>query len=136
MILAIAGVVCAIVDHFNEVTWYRQGAYWLDFADASDDNPNINGLFTFFNSLITFQNIVPISLYISIEFVRTVQALFIYWDDDIKYDKTKTRTMARSWNLSDECVLPAPFSHLSDPTLTFCPTVSRLQPRPDRVHLL
>lgn len=102
MILALAGVVCAIVDHFNEVTWYRQNSYWTLFADKSDDNPNINGLFTFFNSLITFQNIVPISLYISIEFVRTIQAAFIYFDDDIKYDKTGTRTMARSWNLSDE----------------------------------
>jgi hypothetical protein len=136
MILGVAGVVCAIVDHFNEVTWYRQGAYWLLYADKSDDNPNINGLFTFFNSLITFQNIVPISLYISIEFVRTVQALFIYWDDDIKYAKTKTRTMARSWNLSDECVprpLVAPVAHAPDSSLP--PSPRGRQPRPDRVHL-
>jgi magnesium-transporting ATPase (P-type) len=43
-------------------------------------------------------------LYISIEFVRTAQAAFIYWDHTIKYVKNgvTTRTTARSWNLSDD----------------------------------
>ena len=103
-ILGLITMVCAIVDHFNEVTWYRQQAYWELYADGSGDNPNINGLVTFANAFITFQNIVPISLYISIEFVRTAQAAFIYWDHAIKYVRNgvTTRTMARSWNLSDD----------------------------------
>lgn len=49
-----------------------------------------------------FQNIVPISLYISIEFVRTAQALFIYFDKEMYYEKTDQATLARSWNLSDD----------------------------------
>lgn len=104
VLLAIVATVCAIVDHFNEVRWYSQDAYWLLYADTSGDNPDINGLVTFANAFITFQNIVPISLYISIEFVRTCQALFIYWDHAIKYVKNgvTTRTTARSWNLSDD----------------------------------
>ncbi|WVR04281.1 hypothetical protein IAU60_001281 [Kwoniella sp. DSM 27419] len=103
-LLAVIAMVCAIVDHFNEVEWYNQGAYWLLYADTPGDNPNINGLVTFANAFITFQNIVPISLYISIEFVRTVQAAYIYWDRAIKYTKNGvvTRTTARSWNLSDD----------------------------------
>lgn len=103
-ILGFIAMVCAIVDHFNEVRWYRENAYWMLYADTSGDNPNINGLVTFANAFITFQNIVPISLYISIEFVRTAQAAFIYWDHAIKYVKNgvTTRTMARSWNLSDD----------------------------------
>ena len=52
--------------------------------------------------LIAFQNIVPISLYISIEAVRTCQALFIYFDREIFYEKTGQATLARSWNLSDD----------------------------------
>lgn len=36
-------------------------------------------------SLIIFQNIIPISLYISIEFVKTFQAYFIWQDTDM-YD--------------------------------------------------
>src|ERR1700722_2951432 len=50
----------------------------------------------------SFQNIVPISLYISIEFVRTAQAAFIYFDKEICYEKTGQATVARSWNLSDD----------------------------------
>lgn len=45
---------------------------------------------------------MPISLYISIEFVRTCQAAFIYFDSDIYYEKTKQATKAKSWNLSDD----------------------------------
>lgn len=46
------------------------------------------------------QNIVPISLYISIEFTRLVQAGYIWGDDDMKGNGR--RTTARSWNLSDD----------------------------------
>lgn len=49
-----------------------------------------------------FQNIVPISLYISIEAVKTCQALFIYFDYDMFYKKTNQPTLARSYNLSDD----------------------------------
>lgn len=49
-----------------------------------------------------FQNVVPISLYISIEAVKTCQALFIYFDYDIFYKKTNQPTLARSYNLSDD----------------------------------
>lgn len=94
--------MCAIGDHFMEVYYYCHNAYWNVFADRSDDNPRINGLVAFANAMICFQNIVPISLYISIEFVRTVQAFYIWADDDIKYDPTNRRTIARSWNLSDD----------------------------------
>jgi phospholipid-translocating ATPase len=103
-VLGLIAMVCAIVDHFNEVTWTREGAYWTLYNDTSGDNPSINGLVTFANAFITFQNIVPISLYISIEFVRTAQAAFIYWDHAMKYVRNgvTTRTLARSWNLSDD----------------------------------
>lgn len=96
--------MCAIVDSALEVRNYPLGAYWLFRDNASDDNPKVNGLITFGNALITFQNIVPISLYISIEFVRLLQAYFIFADEDICYRSgdTKRQTIARSWNLSDD----------------------------------
>jgi P-type E1-E2 ATPase len=55
-----------------------------------------------FNYSFRFQNIVPISLYISVEFVRTCQAAFIYFDKDMWYEKTNQATLARTWNLSDD----------------------------------
>ena len=81
---------------------YPLGAPWLYGDNLSDDNPRINGLITAVFALITFQNIVPISLYISIEVVRTCQALFIYFDREMYYEKTDQPTLSRSWNLSDD----------------------------------
>ncbi|UZJ52902.1 hypothetical protein CBS101457_002222 [Exobasidium rhododendri] len=102
IILAIMATACAIADSLIEVHFFNLTAYWEYLAIFSDDNPHINGLVTFGNSLITFQNIVPISLYISIEVVRTIQAYLIFDDYDIYYEKTNRRTIARSWNLADD----------------------------------
>ena len=131
LILAVMAVVCAIVDSVLEHRLYPRGAPWLFDDNRSDDNPTINGLVTWAFALITyvggpfflsfvfsrsflfsssflsvrydrFQNIVPISLYISIEVVRTCQAAFIYFDKEIWYEKTDQPTLARSWNLSDD----------------------------------
>lgn len=103
-VLGLIAMVCAVVDHILEKRWVKRETYWTLWDDRPGDNPNVNGIITFLNALITFQNIIPISLYISIEFVRTVQALFIYWDHNMQYFKNghKIRTTARSWNLSDD----------------------------------
>ncbi|KAI1791768.1 hypothetical protein LXA43DRAFT_392905 [Ganoderma leucocontextum] len=102
MILAVMAIVCGIVDSVLEQRNYPLGAPWLYGDNQSDDNPKINGLITAVFALITFQNIVPISLYISIEVVRTCQALFIYFDREMFYEKTEQPTLARTWNLSDD----------------------------------
>lgn len=121
ILLAIMAIVCGIVDTVLEHRYYPSGALWLYNDNRSGDNPAINGLVTLVFALITyvydtlaihgtvqficvhrFQNIVPISLYISIEFVRTCQAAFIYFDREMVYEKTGQPTLARSWNLSDD----------------------------------
>ncbi|KAK0496771.1 phospholipid-translocating ATPase [Armillaria luteobubalina] len=94
LILACMAVACAIADSVLEHQKYPQGAPWLYGDTQHDDNPSINGLVTWAFALITFQNIVPISLYISIEFVRTCQAAFIYFDYEIWYPKTNQATLA------------------------------------------
>ncbi|KAJ7143107.1 phospholipid-translocating ATPase [Mycena crocata] len=102
ILLAMMAVACGIADSVLEKKMYPQGAPWLYGDNTGQDNPSFNGLVTWAFALITFQNIVPISLYISIEFVRTCQALFIYFDYEIYYPKTGQATLARSWNLSDD----------------------------------
>jgi phospholipid-translocating ATPase len=101
-ILALMSTVCAIADSSLEKFYYPKGAPWLYADDKPDNNPSINGLITWAFALITFQNIIPISLYISIEAVRTIQAAFIYFDSEIYYEKLDQPTLARSWNLSDD----------------------------------
>ncbi|KAH9832873.1 phospholipid-translocating P-type ATPase [Rhodofomes roseus] len=102
LILAVMAVVCGIVDAVLEQRYYPRGAPWLYADDQSDNNPHANGAITWAFALITFQNIIPISLYISIEAVRTIQALFIYFDHEMYYKPSDTPTLARSWNLSDD----------------------------------
>ncbi|KAI0071851.1 phospholipid-translocating P-type ATPase [Panus rudis PR-1116 ss-1] len=106
IILACMAVACGIADSLLEQHYFPLDAPWLYGDTQSDDNPRINGLVTWAFALITFQNIVPISLYISIEFVRTIQALWIYFDKEICYENPKNGsvqpTLARSWNLSDD----------------------------------
>ncbi|KAF9053140.1 phospholipid-translocating ATPase [Panaeolus papilionaceus] len=102
IILGIMATACGVADSLLEQHYYPTGALWLFNDNQSDDNPKINGVVTWAFSLLTFQIIVPISLYISIEFVKTCQAAFIYFDYDIYYAKTKQATLPRSWNLSDD----------------------------------
>ncbi|KAG6902242.1 hypothetical protein C0995_002614 [Termitomyces sp. Mi166 len=101
-ILGVLATVDAIADSLSEVKYFPLDAPWLYGDTQSDDNPRINGLVTWVYSLLTFQTIIPISLYISIEFVRTCQAAFIYFDGDIYYEKTGQATICRSWNLADD----------------------------------
>ncbi|CAH7683306.1 putative aminophspholipid translocase [Phakopsora pachyrhizi] len=99
-ILALMCVFNAIGTHFFEKYYYERNSYWSYGSDLSGDNPNVNGAIGFVFAMITYQNIVPISLYISIEFVRTVQAYYIWADDKLMVNGL--RTIARSWNLSDD----------------------------------
>ncbi|KAF9532881.1 phospholipid-translocating ATPase [Crepidotus variabilis] len=100
LLLLLMAVACGIVEAILEHRDSPEGAPWFYGDNRSGDNPSINGLVTFFFALITFQNIIPISLYISIEFVRTCQAAFIYFDSEMFYKGVPT--IARSWNLSDD----------------------------------
>jgi phospholipid-translocating ATPase len=85
----------AIGTRVSDQYYLERGSYWTLNANTS-----LNGLIGFAYAMITYQNIVPISLYISIEFVRTLQAYFIWADDEIT--DNDRRTLARSWNLSDD----------------------------------
>ena len=106
LLLFVMCTMCAIVEHYIELDKSPEGAPWLYGNNRSDDNPQINAVITFVNAALAFQNIVPISLYISIEFVRLIQAFFIWSDPFIVYISPATglkrRTIARSWNLSDD----------------------------------
>ncbi|CAG8477212.1 195_t:CDS:10 [Ambispora gerdemannii] len=70
----------------------------ISLLDNNEQPTALASLLTFCASLIIFQNIIPISLYISIEFVKTFQAFFIYNDLEM-FDED---SQASCWNLSDD----------------------------------
>ncbi|OJA07656.1 hypothetical protein AZE42_09081 [Rhizopogon vesiculosus] len=62
----------------------------------------LNALVTFVSCLIAFQNIVPVSLFISIEIVKTIQAYFIAQDLDMYYKPFNTACVPKNWGISDD----------------------------------
>ncbi|CAN6669942.1 phospholipid-transporting ATPase Dnf1p [Trichomonascus vanleenenianus] len=64
--------------------------------------PALNGLVTFWAAVILYQSLVPISLYISIEIVKTIQAFFIYSDCFMYYAPIDYPCTPKSWNISDD----------------------------------
>ncbi|EIN05442.1 phospholipid-translocating P-type ATPase [Punctularia strigosozonata HHB-11173 SS5] len=75
--------------------------FFEQHADATDSHV-VNALVTFVASLIAFQNIVPISLYISIEIVKTIQAYLISQDVDMYYEPFDTACVPKTWNICDD----------------------------------
>ncbi|KAF9263183.1 phospholipid-translocating P-type ATPase [Marasmius fiardii PR-910] len=90
--------ICAIVGYTQEREYVPLGAPWL----ISDKSISVNAAITFVYGLLTFQTLVPISLYLTFEVVRTVQSIFIYLDGDLYYAKKDMAAQARSWNLTDD----------------------------------
>ncbi|GAA5886239.1 hypothetical protein JCM6882_001576 [Rhodosporidiobolus microsporus] len=61
-----------------------------------------NAFITFGAALVLFQNIVPISLVITVELVKTIQAFFIYSDIDMYYEPLDHPCVPKTWNISDD----------------------------------
>lgn len=61
-----------------------------------------HGIISIFTSLILFQNLVPISLYITMDIVRSIQSYFIFSDREMYDEKLDCPCSPKSWNISDD----------------------------------
>ncbi|KAI5305541.1 hypothetical protein KEM56_004123 [Ascosphaera pollenicola] len=95
--------MCLISGIVQGVTWAkgRNTMNYFEFG-MNGGTPAVSGVVTFWAALILFQNLVPISLYITLEIVRTIQAIFIYSDTYMYYDKLEYPCTPKSWNISDD----------------------------------
>ncbi|RKO94826.1 hypothetical protein BDK51DRAFT_24179, partial [Blyttiomyces helicus] len=76
---------------------------WLDQTFLSTDDSWAQVAFNaFWLGLIAFQNVVPISLYLTVEIVKTLQAYFIFQDIKMYYEPLDQPCIPRSWNLADD----------------------------------
>ncbi|MCO5566464.1 hypothetical protein L7F22_020141 [Adiantum nelumboides] len=60
------------------------------------------GIFSFLSSLISFQIMIPISLYISMELVRLGQSYFMIRDVEMYHSETNTRLQCRALNINED----------------------------------
>ncbi|PGH11386.1 hypothetical protein AJ79_04887 [Helicocarpus griseus UAMH5409] len=96
-------LMCLLSGIVQGVTW-GEGDNSLDYFEFGSygGSPPVDGFVTFWAAVILYQNLVPISLYISLEIVRTAQAIFIHSDTFMFYDKLGYPCTPKSWNISDD----------------------------------
>uniref|UniRef100_A0A8C6ZKS8 Phospholipid-transporting ATPase n=1 Tax=Nothoprocta perdicaria TaxID=30464 RepID=A0A8C6ZKS8_NOTPE len=96
-ILIAMSLICSI----GSAIWNRRhtGRDWyLDLKYGGASNFGLN----FLTFIILFNNLIPISLLVTLEVVKFIQAYFINWDIDMRYEPTDTAAMARTSNLNEE----------------------------------
>lgn len=94
-ILLTTGFISAV---FSQI-WTSGNAYWYIFGNTE---ATFNFGMTYLTFVILYNNLVPISLQVSLEVVRTFQAHFINSDLEMYDKKTDTFAMARTSNLNEE----------------------------------
>ena len=95
-------LMCLVAAIANGVAWGKEDASLNWFEYQTGNTAALSGFINLWASLIVFQNLVPISLYISLEIVRTLQAYFIYSDLGMYHDQIDQPCVPKSWNISDD----------------------------------
>ncbi|KAJ4978384.1 hypothetical protein NE237_009164 [Protea cynaroides] len=90
-------------DELDYIPYFRK----LDFSQKEVQNYNYSGLgwqvfFIFLMSVIVFQIMIPISLYISLELVRLGQAYFMIRDRRLYDETTNSRFQCRALNINED----------------------------------
>ena len=95
--------MCLVAGIVQGVTWSRSdnSSDFFEFG-AIASSPPLDGFITFWSAVILLQNLVPISLYISLEIIRLLQVFFIYSDTFMYYEKIDYPCTPKSWNISDD----------------------------------
>ena len=79
---------------------FRATYNWPDSNTEDDDDDTAT--LAFFTYLITLSQIVPISLYVSVELIRGIQSTLIDWDLEMWDESTASAAMARTRALTEE----------------------------------
>ncbi|SCU90430.1 LADA_0F04016g1_1 [Lachancea dasiensis] len=96
-------ILCFAAGLVNGI-YYRQDNVSRDFFEFGTvaSTPAGNGVVSFWVAVILYQSLVPISLYITVEIIKTAQAAFIYGDVALYYKKLDYPCTPKSWNISDD----------------------------------
>lgn len=97
-------IILALVSGIvNGIYWNKtvSSAAFFSFGMIGSTSA-VTGIITFWAAVILMQNLIPISLYITIEIVKTIQAFFIFSDTYMYYDKIDYPCTPKSWSISDD----------------------------------
>ncbi|KAJ3388840.1 phospholipid transporting ATPase [Lobulomyces angularis] len=103
--LCLLALLCVITSTASPL-WEAAYFSFTQFTESNINSAKSSGWWlwfqSFLQSLITYQNIVPISLYLTVEIVKTFQAYFIYSDIEMYSAELNAPCVPRSWNLADD----------------------------------
>uniref|UniRef100_A0A8B9KFC7 Phospholipid-transporting ATPase n=1 Tax=Astyanax mexicanus TaxID=7994 RepID=A0A8B9KFC7_ASTMX len=97
-------LVMALVSSIGAAIWNKQHtdeACWYLSRETGGDI-SLNFWYNLLTFIILYNNLIPISLLVTLEVVKFTQALFINWDMEMYYSETDTPAMARTSNLNEE----------------------------------
>eukprot|EP01063_Lacrimia_lanifica_P022475 TRINITY_DN30055_c0_g1_i1.p1 TRINITY_DN30055_c0_g1~~TRINITY_DN30055_c0_g1_i1.p1 ORF type:complete len:1329 (+),score=451.80 TRINITY_DN30055_c0_g1_i1:205-4191(+) len=85
-VLACEILLCVVCGILRGVAVHKHGSSQPWYLGYSDINPTAEGTSAILTLFILFNNLVPISLYITIEMVRYMQKFMIEWDVEMFFD--------------------------------------------------
>ncbi|CCK71241.1 aminophospholipid-translocating P4-type ATPase DNF1 KNAG_0G01830 [Huiozyma naganishii CBS 8797] len=96
-------ILCFISAIINGVSYSKHPASrdYFEFGIIGG-TASTAGFVTFWVAVILYQSLVPISLYISVEIIKTAQAAFIYGDVLLYNARLDYPCTPKSWNISDD----------------------------------
>ena len=103
-LLFIVCLICAIVQGKLVSDVIVKAPYWItpEFGSKMYSSGWFTGFLTFWSALILFQTLIPLSLYITVELIKSIQAYLIHNDLELYWEEGNQKCTPRAWNLSDD----------------------------------
>lgn len=99
---AICTIACGIWESFRGY-FFQVYLPWESFvSEERMQGATVISVLIFLSYLIILNTVVPISLYVSVEFIRSIQSLWINWDSKMYYDVKNLPAKARTTTLNEE----------------------------------
>ncbi|XP_031103190.1 probable phospholipid-transporting ATPase 7 [Ipomoea triloba] len=102
LISLISSVGFAVKTKYQIPEWWYIEPYDPNNILYNPNKPELSGIFHLVTALLLYGYLIPISLYVSIEVVKVLQAVFINQDVHMYDEETGTPAQARTSNLNEE----------------------------------
>ncbi|XP_030647206.1 probable phospholipid-transporting ATPase IM [Chanos chanos] len=102
-IFVVLVVMCVILAIGNGIWEHQEGSKFTAFLPREgEDNAAFSAFLTFWSYIIILNTVVPISLYVSMEFIRLGNSYYINWDRKMYHARSDTPAEARTTTLNEE----------------------------------
>ncbi|XP_018419228.1 PREDICTED: phospholipid-transporting ATPase IK [Nanorana parkeri] len=99
VVLIICSLSLAIASGFW-TKWFQEKHSYIPPL-PSNETPAYSAFLVFWGYTILMSTIVPLSMYITLEFIHLVHSMYIDWDVDMYFERNNTPAKSRSTSLND-----------------------------------